>query len=297
MSNSKQFDRLRFVWLDQVLADSELPPSAFKVAYRLGQDFNERFDGEAWESCKKIGRAIGLSEATIIIMVRRLHERGHLRVEWGRPGRGHPNRYQMILTKPQSREVSETVKPQEPEVLGEQRKPQDHNRKPQDRVRKPQPAKETSLKTQLKTQRKSQIPPDDASLTQRKSLPREEENSDGFAEFWRVYPKHVGEDAARAAFAKAVKRGADPAAIVQAAKLYAVSECARIEREHTPQYTKHAGNWIKAGHWKDEAPPGVILDENGDVIAVEDGEDGEESEGDRVWRLYQEMAAASGQTW
>jgi hypothetical protein len=94
-----------------------------------------------------------------------------------------------------------------------------------------------------------------------------------FDEFWRVYPKHVGEDEARAAFDKAVRGGADPAAIIEGAKRYAASERARIEREGTPQYTRHAGNWIKAGRWKDEAPPGAIIDEEGNPVDTADGDD------------------------
>jgi len=106
-----EFKRQRFLWLDQVLVDPELPASAFKVAYRISQGFNDvRYDGKAWESCKKIGDAIGMSEKTVITMVRRLHASGHLRVEWGRQGRGHPHNYWMIL-KPASAQVFDEIKP------------------------------------------------------------------------------------------------------------------------------------------------------------------------------------------
>jgi hypothetical protein len=117
MSNSKAFDRRRFVWLDQVIQDTELPASAFKVAYRLGQMFNEEHEGESWESCFTISKATALSEATVIMMVRRLHERGHLDVTWGKQGRGHPNRYRMVL-KPENPKVLEPNKPENPKVLG-----------------------------------------------------------------------------------------------------------------------------------------------------------------------------------
>ena len=43
-----EFKRQRFLWLDQVLVDPELPASAFKVAYRISQGFNDvRYDGKA----------------------------------------------------------------------------------------------------------------------------------------------------------------------------------------------------------------------------------------------------------
>jgi hypothetical protein len=108
---SPEFKKQRFRWLDQVLVDPELPASAFKVAYRIGDDFNDvQQDGRAWEGCKEIARAIGMSEKTVITMVRRLNARGHLRVEWGKQGRGHPNNYWMIL-KPASTQVSDQIKP------------------------------------------------------------------------------------------------------------------------------------------------------------------------------------------
>jgi hypothetical protein len=108
---SPEFKKQRFRWLDQVLVDPELPASAFKVAYRIGDDFNDvQQDGRAWEGCKEIARAIGMSEKTVITMVRRLNARGHLRVEWGKQGRGHPNNYWMIL-KPASAQVSDEIKP------------------------------------------------------------------------------------------------------------------------------------------------------------------------------------------
>jgi hypothetical protein len=108
---SPELKRQRFAWLDQVLIDRELPASAFKVAYRIGDGFNDvQHDGKAWESCKEIGNAIAMSEKTVITMVRRLHARGHLRVEWGQQGRGHPNNYWMII-KPASARVSDEIKP------------------------------------------------------------------------------------------------------------------------------------------------------------------------------------------
>jgi hypothetical protein len=107
---SPELKRQRFAWLDQVLIDRELPASAFKVAYRIGDGFNDvQHDGKAWESCKEIGNAIAMSEKTVITMVRRLHARGHLRVEWGQQGRGHPNNYWMII-KPASAQVSDEIK-------------------------------------------------------------------------------------------------------------------------------------------------------------------------------------------
>src|ERR1700687_4423584 len=109
---SPELKRQRFAWLDyQVLPDPELPASAKLVCYRISDGFNDRdSDGRAWESCENIGAAVGMSEKTVITMVRRLHACGHLRVEWGKQGRGHPNHYWMIL-KPASAQVFDEIKP------------------------------------------------------------------------------------------------------------------------------------------------------------------------------------------
>ena len=110
---TSEFKQQRFLWLNQVLVDPELPGSAFKVAYRIGDGFKSSYvqhDGRAWESCKEIARAIGMSEKTVITMVRRLHARDHLLRSMGAPGRGHPNHYWMLL-KPASAQVFDEIKP------------------------------------------------------------------------------------------------------------------------------------------------------------------------------------------
>jgi hypothetical protein len=94
-----------FAWLNQVKADDNLPASAFKVAFELGQWINgEAFakDGTllAWPSLETIGAAIRMSERTARDMVRRLELRSHLSIKIGR-GPGHPSRYTFIVSNRQ----------------------------------------------------------------------------------------------------------------------------------------------------------------------------------------------------
>jgi hypothetical protein len=128
---SAKFTRSVFEWLDQVALDRNLPASAFKVAYAIAQCLNED-SGEAFPGSDTIARRIGMSQATVIAMVRQLKTNGHLGVEPGRPGRGHSNRYRKIV-KPQPAEVLEaqSVKVSEP---------QPSELKPQPAKLKPQPA-------------------------------------------------------------------------------------------------------------------------------------------------------------
>jgi Helix-turn-helix domain len=108
--SSKEFTALTFAWLHQVNQDAGLLPIDTKVCLQLTKHFNEKDEGgRAWPSYKTIGEAVGVSEQTVIRSVHRVHSRGHLRVVWGKAGRGHPNQYWMIV-KPPPVEVSEDEK-------------------------------------------------------------------------------------------------------------------------------------------------------------------------------------------
>ena len=92
---------------------------------------------------------------------------------------------------------------------------------------------------------------------------REHAADDAFDSFWAVYPKHVGEEPARKAFAKAVKAGIDPETIIDGAKAYAAVERDRLVREPGQErYTAHAANWLRDSRWKYPPPSaeGTIID-------------------------------------
>jgi hypothetical protein len=101
-ARTKEFNRRRFIWLDQVMTDGKLAASAFKVAYKLGQHFNEAQGGAAWPSIQTISAGTALPKTVVMRAVRGLQERGHLAIEARRQGRGHSNRYLMVLKGPQA---------------------------------------------------------------------------------------------------------------------------------------------------------------------------------------------------
>lgn len=73
---------------------------------------------------------------------------------------------------------------------------------------------------------------------------------EAFDRFWRAYPKRVGKAAARRAWDKAIKGGADAEIIIGAAEFYA------LEKKMTdPQYLKHPQGWLNDGRWQDEPDP------------------------------------------
>src|SRR5262245_66576789 len=66
-----------------------------KVALELTRYFNEGQGGGAYPSAKLIAQSVGLAESTVHCAVRRMEQAGTLKIEWGKRGRGHPNRYWM----------------------------------------------------------------------------------------------------------------------------------------------------------------------------------------------------------
>jgi hypothetical protein len=98
-----EYTKDRFVWLDQVAADRDLPASAFKVSFAIATSL-WRNKGtvtlvspeagaaddvrEAWIGTREIADKIGMSRFTVMTMVDRLKERGHLEVDPGKRGRG-----------------------------------------------------------------------------------------------------------------------------------------------------------------------------------------------------------------
>jgi len=94
--SSKKFAARVFKWLHQVNEDAELPKSTGKIAIYLSGRFNEKEDGEAWPGFGTIADKCHLSKSVVVVGLRKMEERGHIRVEPGRPGRGHSTRYWMV---------------------------------------------------------------------------------------------------------------------------------------------------------------------------------------------------------
>jgi Helix-turn-helix domain len=292
--SSKQFTAKVFRWLHQVNADLALPASAAKIAICLIGHFNEKEGGVAWPSCRTIGAAIGKSESTVFSVVRALHARGHLRLEWGKQGRGCSNRYWMIEKDPDQGELFEDRKPQPAKVFEaektsvfEDEKPQSAEQKPQFSKRKPWPAEQTLSKNHRRTiegkKRASHdraTAPDFASRDEEKTgreparTPAKAQAvpAESFQEFWRVYPRKISEEDARKAFAKAVAGGADGDAIIARAKVYAVERTAAINAGDDPKWTLYPANWLKKRKWTDPPPDGLVIDESGEAVAVEQAE-------------------------
>jgi hypothetical protein len=72
-----------------------------------------------------------------------------------------------------------------------------------------------------------------------------------FEEFWYAYPRKVNKGGARGRYAKAVEDGADPAAILAAAKEFQ-GFCKDTGREQ--KFIRHAERWLMEASWKQGLP-------------------------------------------
>jgi hypothetical protein len=95
--SSKAFTAKTFAWLRQINHGRYLAID-LKVALQLTEHFNEKDqEGRAYPSYKTIADAIGVSEQTVIRSVERMRAQGDLYVIPGKPGRGYPNQYWMVV--------------------------------------------------------------------------------------------------------------------------------------------------------------------------------------------------------
>jgi general stress protein YciG len=71
-----------------------------------------------------------------------------------------------------------------------------------------------------------------------------------FVRFWAAYPRRVGKGQARRAWATALKKGADPDAVIEAASRHA-ARCGNQD----PQYIPHPSTWLNGERWGDAPDP------------------------------------------
>lgn len=83
--------------------------------------------------------------------------------------------------------------------------------------------------------------------TKKRSTPARVESD--FLDFYAAYPRHVGKEAARRAFVKAVKAGTPGADIIEGARHYAAATAAAGTEK---RYVAHPATWLNAGRWSDD---------------------------------------------
>jgi len=76
----------------------------------------------------------------------------------------------------------------------------------------------------------------------------------GFDEFWTAYPRKEGKRKAQQAYTAALKRGAEPAELLSAARHYRA-----LTANTEPRFIAHPATWLNQGRYDDEPPPQAYL--------------------------------------
>lgn len=108
----------------------------------------------------------------------------------------------------------------------------------------------TPLEAPVDTETPAPVPavPAPVKKTKKKSSTPARVESD-FLDFYAAYPRHVGKEAARRAFVKAVKAGTPAADIVEGARRYTAATAAAGTET---RYIAHPATWLNAGRWSDD---------------------------------------------
>jgi hypothetical protein len=120
---------------------------------------------------------------------------------------------------------------------------------------------------------------------------RSADDGEAFDRFWKAYPKRVAKEAARKAYDKALERGATDAALLAGAQRYAAER-----NGQDAKFTKHPATWLNGGCWEDELPGAPVIDQDGNVVAVEQSQHQENEEEPLHIRVVREMREA-GVSW
>ena len=111
-----------------------------------------------------------------------------------------------------------------------------------------------------------------------------------FEEFWQVYPRKVGKDAARKVFCKAFK--AEGEEVVSGAIRFANDPYLPQDKNFIP----HPATWLNAGRWSDDPlPPRERSKEELALIAAEQARKAREASLKATEALMRESAAAQAQ--
>ena len=122
--SSKEFTAKTFRFLHQVNGNPNLSAADLKVALGWTRYFTEADeDGRARVGAGTVAKDIGLAECTVTRSLHRLEAQGHIRVIWGKQGRGHPNQVWMVVKRAKEH-VSEPRKCAGEDAVKRARQPQ-----------------------------------------------------------------------------------------------------------------------------------------------------------------------------
>jgi len=259
-------------WLDQVCANQAVTPAAFRVAYAVSKSFNRERYGEtgklhSWPSQGEIATASGLTRRGVQKCLDALTEAGHLSVEVGGKARGDRSTYEAVIYETATGESANRRSPYQPEKSEPPFALSDELRANSEAVRvngeaikgEPPFAHKSLNQISDKIFDGASLFPEHEPRQLRRATRNSSESHDklraDFDEFYAAYPRHVAKEAARRAFERAVKAGADPVKIRLAAMRFAAERDREPDPVKRERFTPHPATWLNAGRWADEAAP------------------------------------------
>jgi hypothetical protein len=270
-TTTQEFNKTRARFMQRASAP-KVPHAAFKLAYLIAFKFMNREARTARPAQETLARDLNVSIRTVQRLIDMLQPLGLVVVlghgpnrastYWLDPGKATP--MSPINTTP----VSSIDGRKADNRRQNRRQPVHEKATPMS----PQPYKEEPYKEEPRKKRASRARGSPPELTSVKEVADEEKQAtidDGFARFWAVYPRKVNEDDARVAFAKAIQGGVDIDTLVAMAACYAVERADAIRNGDLSKWTLYAATWLKKRKWNDPPPDGAVIDETGNVVAIE----------------------------
>ncbi|MBS7790088.1 helix-turn-helix domain-containing protein [Roseococcus sp. SDR] len=227
------------------------PPTHKLILWALADMANKR--SQCWPSMSALADATGLSDRGIQKAIPVMVEAGLLRVE--RSAGRRSNRYILTLAEPRTSFTVEPTQTPNP-IRGELQAPCFDN---------PEPRSPSTPNVVRSTPNHVHPEPSEPPFEARELTlsPQSVAPADGFASWWALYPRKVGKDAARTAYAAALRRGATPYQLVEA-----------LKRQRWPdemRFIPHPRTWLAQGRWQDDprhgAPSAPEREELHDTIA------------------------------
>lgn len=282
---SKEFSRKTFLWLYQVNHDPDLPLACTNVALELTVYFTENDDGgRAFPGYQRIAEAIGVAHSTVERSIKLMHDRGHLRVLWGSRGSRHSNQYWMILKTPPAgvldqiktppAGVSDDIKTPPVGVLTGEETPFGTGENPYSKSENPRqqglklPPAGMNHKTNHKSNHRGKPHASDGPPVSISISDQQEEND--FERFSATYPKQINKAAAKREWPVA-RQKVSAEEIIAGAVRYAndPTRLAQSRGRHGDRFTVFPATWLKDERWTDKIQTGDVIDEHGNLIAVQ----------------------------
>ena len=95
--SGRAFARAKFLWLEQIAVDSELPASALRLALMIGKRMNQA-TMTSWPSIPTLAKELTISRQTVRNLLDALERRGHLRVGKSVGGaKSQTHRYTLLI--------------------------------------------------------------------------------------------------------------------------------------------------------------------------------------------------------